>query len=327
MAENENPTKVEETAATDTPGEEQEELLSLESLDSAIEEADPEFSKSLGEIHPDDLAPGDIYNEGLETEYTLAEEVKLWENSQGKRAKFAKIFPFLPKISYFVKIKRAQFRLSVRKWKEQSIHNLKNAGPLTLAWLKEKVASLRSGIGEVLGVFKSFSGKKKAAFAGLLIVTGAAGFLLFKMVTKGLLPHQEDLFIASLADWSQQKVQYDPATERESFYDSTRLSQNILVMKKMIVNLKPSENSGPTPMGAFEFYVEGTVSEVVVEIKDRESEMEDLFMRTIEDMTYDQVSSAEGKQQLSGRLRQAVNKSLTKGHVRRVFLKTAIIKP
>ncbi|NUN04746.1 MAG: flagellar basal body-associated FliL family protein [Bdellovibrio sp.] len=327
MAENENPTKVEEIAATDVPGEEQEELLSLESLDSAIAEADPEFSKALDEIQPDDLAPIEIYNEGLETEYTLAEEVKLWQSSPGKRAKFAKFFPFLPKISYFLKIKRAQFRLNVRKWKEQSIHNLKNAGPLTLAWGKAKAASLRSGVGEVLGTFKSFSGKKKAAFAGLVVVTIGAGFILFKLVTNGILPHKEDLFIASLADWSQQKIQYDPVTERESFYDSTRLSQNILVMKKMVVNLKPSEGSGPTPMGAFEFYVEGTVSEVVVEIKDRESEMEDLFMRTIEDMTYDQISSAEGKQQLSARLRQAVNKSLTKGHVRRVFLKTAIVKP
>ncbi len=90
-------------------------------------------------------------------------------------------------------------------------------------------------------------------------------------------------------------------------------------MQKMTVNLRRSSESGPNPMGAFEFYVEGAASEVVVEIKDREPEMEDLFSRTIEDMTFDQVASGEGKKLLCDRLRKELNKVLTKGYVRRVF--------
>lgn len=80
-------------------------------------------------------------------------------------------------------------------------------------------------------------------------------------------------------------------------------------------------------MGAFEFFVEGTVNDVIVEIKDREPEIEDLFLRTIEEMNYDQISSGEGKKKLCEILRHEVNKILTKGQVRRIFFKTAIVKP
>lgn len=80
-------------------------------------------------------------------------------------------------------------------------------------------------------------------------------------------------------------------------------------------------------MGAFEFLVEGGAADVVVEIKDRESEIEDLFLRTLEEMTFEQVSSGEGKKQICDRLRKEVNRILTKGFVRRVFIKNAIVKP
>ncbi|MNT55538.1 flagellar basal body-associated protein FliL [compost metagenome] len=113
----------------------------------------------------------------------------------------------------------------------------------------------------------------------------------------------------------------------ELFYDSTRVSQNIMQLKKMVTNLKRSENSGANRMGAFEFYLEGTVAEVLVEIKDREPEITDLFLRTLGDTTYDQTVSAEGKVALCEKLRKNINGVLTTGKIRRVFFKTVIVKP
>ncbi|WII73471.1 flagellar basal body-associated FliL family protein [Bdellovibrio sp. 22V] len=327
MAENEDTTKVEEEKKDGAPEEASEDLLSLESLDEAIASEDPDFANSLNEIGPDDPANVEIYAEGSELEYTLADEVKLWKATPGVRAKAATFFPFLPKISYKIKMRRTVLRLSWLKWKEQARYNIRHAGPLLGAWFKKKLQSLKAGLGASLETFKSFTLVKKLAFFGLILVTAASVFVLYRVSTKGLLPHQEDLFISSMADWAQQKYTYDPKTEVESFYESTRASQNILVLKKMVVNLRRSSESGPNPMGAFEFYVEGAASEVVVEIKDREPEVEDLFLRTIEDMTFDQVASGEGKQLLCERLRKEVNKILTKGYVRRVFIKTAIVKP
>lgn len=218
-------------------------------------------------------------------------------------------------------------RLSWTKFKEQSIYNIRNAGPLLLGWSKKQIHKAKANIGEGLAAFKSFSLMKKLAFVGLLIATGASAVLFNKMANNKLFPSDNELFVPSLEEWAQAKYQYTPEDQMESFYDSTRTSQSIIEMKKFIVNLRRSNTSGPNPMGAFEFYVEGTVSESVVEIKDRESEMRDLFLRTIEDMSYDQVASGEGKRLLCDRLRKELNKVLTKGKVRRVFIKTAIIKP
>lgn len=327
LAEQENTTKVEEEIKDGATEGEGEDLMSLESLDSVLAEEDPDFAKSLNEIGPDVVGAGEIYEEGLELEYTLAEEEKLWQSATGFRAKLLKIFPFLPKISYKIKMKRTGLRLSFRKFKEQARHRIVNAGPLTLAWLKSALTGTKKTVGDGLTSFKGYSLLKKLSLLGLVVATGVAGFVLYRVSTKGLLPHREDLFVRSLADWSSQKYQYDPKTETEPFYDSTRAAQNIFLMKRMVVNLRRSGEAGANPMGAFEFYVEGAASDVVVEIKDREAEVEDLFLRTIEEMTFDQVSSAEGKQALCERLRKEVNKVLTKGYVRRIFIKTAIVKP
>lgn len=319
MVDNESPTKV-ENEKDGSPEEDSEEMLSLESLDSIIAEEDPDFAKSLNEIGPDENIDIEIYNEGLELEYTIADERKLWTGAPGIRKKLATVFPFLPAIAFKIKMKRTVARLKWVKWKEQAIENAKHAIPLLLAWSKQKVQ-------DGLQSFGQFSKLKKISFLGLILITGVSGYIVYRVATKGLLPQSEDLFIGSLAEWSQQKYQYDPRNEVESFYESPRTTQNILQLKKMIVNLRRSSESGETPMGAFEFLVEGAATEVIVEIKDREPEVEDLFLRTLEEMTFDQVASGEGKRLLCETLRKEVNKILTKGYVRRVFIKTAIVKP
>lgn len=314
-----NPTKVDETK----PAEDSEEnLLSLDSLDNILKEADPEFAKSLEEIGPDEAAAV-IYEEGLELEYTLADEQKLWDASTGKKKFFLKVLPFLPRISYRIKMILTVLRLQRVKLKA----NLRNAGPLTAAWMKNRLLKLKLGLGDLVSSFQAFSTAKKLLFFALVLATGASGFLIYRISTKGLIPASENLFLSSLEDWALNKYSWDPETQGEAFYDSLRASQSIFVMQKMVVNLRRSASSGPNPMGAFEFYVEGAATEVVIEIKDREPEMRDLFQRTIEETTFDQVSSGEGKQQLTERLRKDVNKVLTKGKVRRIFIKTAIIKP
>lgn len=317
MTDKQNPTKVENETSGKPEGE-SEELLSMESLDSIIASEDPDFAKSLEEIVP--VENIEIYNESLQLEYTLADEVKLWKEATGFRKKITTVLPFLPSLAYKMKMKRTVVRLRWVKWKAQALHNVKNAGPLLLAWSKKTIS-------DGLYAFGHFSKLKKLAFLGLIFLTAVGGFIVYRVATKGLLPHPEELFINSLAEWSQQQYHYDPNEEVEFFYESHRTTQHILLLKRMVVNLRRSSESGETPMGAFEFFVEGAASDVIVEIKDRESEVKDIFLRTIEEMTFDQVSSGEGKKFLCESLRKEVNKILTKGFVRRVFIKTAIVKP
>lgn len=329
LAENESSTKVESQKAATPENQEAghaeesaEELLSLDDLDGMIASEDPEFAESLNSIGPDDPS-SDIYIEGIEPEYTLEHELRQWKGATGLRGRLFKLFPFLPKASFKIKMKRIAFRLNLNKWQEQTIAGIKNAGPATLKKIKGVGGSLKEG----LSSFKTWSLKQKLTFVGLLVATVVGAFVIFRATTHHLVPPEKDLFMGSLAEWSEHNVQYDPKTDVELFYDSTRVSQNIMQLKKMVTNLKRSENSGANPMGAFEFYLEGTVSEVLVEVKDREPEITDLFLRILSDMNYDQMASAEGKVALCDKLRKSINGVLTTGKVRRVFIKTIIVKP
>lgn len=306
-------------------------LLSLESLDDVLMEADPEFASGLIEIGPDDPSAMYIYDPDLELTQTLEDEIRSWEHSTGLQKLIYKIFPFLPKLIF----KSRSFKgtlLEKRVKLEDKIRHFRKNGPREmLAFVKHTktsaVQAVSGSINSLLTTFKSFSLVKKILFVTLILITGASAALIYRISTKGLIAKSEGLFMTSMQDWSQKSIVYDPATESEAFYDSLRASQNILSLEKMIVNLRPSESSGSNPMGAFEFYVEGMAADVIVEIKDREPEMRDLFQRTIEESTFDFIASGEGKQQLTEKLRKEVNKILTTGRVRRIFIKTAIIKP
>jgi flagellar basal body-associated protein FliL len=333
--EKENPTKVGDEqnnkpnaeAANSGAESSEEELLSLENLDDMLAEVDPDFAKSLAEIGPDDSSIGEIYNEGVGLEYTLADEQKLWESVQGKKKALLKVFPFIPRISYRYKMAKTSFRLNRVKYRENLIHAIKNAGPSLGKWLKGGVTSFKTKMSTAMAAFGYFSMIKKLGFILLLVLTIGSAVLIQRIFSKGILHDEHGLFMSSFEEWADSSYSYNPSEGMESFYDSLRTPQNMLQLEKMIVNLRRSATSGVNPMGAFEFIVEGAASDVVVEIKDREPEMRDLFQRTIEEMTFDQVSSGEGKQLLCEKLRKAVNSVLTKGKVRRIFIKTAIIKP
>ncbi len=330
MAKVEDTTKVEATKETDTAQSganqnvdgESEDLLSLESLDNLIAEDDPEFANSLEAIGPDDGSI-DVFEEGLDLEYTLEQEIRNWKNGSTLRQNLFKILPLLPKYSYSLKMKRVALRLNIKRWKQQSVDLVFNIGPRS----KQAVISLGASLKSVLAKVKTFSATQKLMFVGLLLATVVGGFVIHRTLTHRLIPADQELFMGSMQEWSQRTGQFDPKLDTEYFYDSTRASQNIMQLKKMVTNLQRSPGSGSNPMGAFEFYVEGTVSEVLIEIKDREPEMVDLFLATLSEMTYDQIASAEGKQLLCDRLRKKMNGILTTGKVRKIFIKTAIIKP
>lgn len=325
MAENETTTKVEETESSEG---ESSDLLSVDSLDAIIAAEDPEFAKSLDEIKVDSAdIPVEIAEDGLDLEYTYEAEKKKWQEAGGLSARLARWFPLGPWISFQSRLRVTRLRLSLIRRKKKIIYVAKNLKPLTIQALKNSIQGLKSFISFVVSTFKEMRVVKKILFVLLVAATGAAGFFLFKMMSHGLIPEHQELFISSLSEWAQEKHQYDQNAPQESFYESTRTSQNIILLKKMIVNLRRSAESGANPMAAFDFLVEGAASEVVIEIKDREPEVRDLFMRTMEEMTFEQLSSGEGKKMLCDRLKKEINTILTQGFVRRVFIKTAIVKP
>jgi flagellar basal body-associated protein FliL len=138
---------------------------------------------------------------------------------------------------------------------------------------------------------------------------------------------QEQLFISSLEPLGGEVHTFNPNSESEAFYENTRFSKNLISMSPVNTNLRPSENSGDNPMLALEVTVEGLSADAIVEIKDRQAEFKDLLARLSEEKTYDELVTVEGKRILCDQFRDLLNANLTRGQVRRVLLKTFIIKP
>jgi flagellar basal body-associated protein FliL len=137
----------------------------------------------------------------------------------------------------------------------------------------------------------------------------------------------QNLFLNSLAELGSDLIDYNPNTEIEPFYDNPRFAKNLVTISPMHVNLKSSENSGDNPMLAIEITVEGLSPDAIIEIKDREAEFKDLLLRHTEGKTYDELVEVAGKQTLCEQYRDLLNSLLTQGQVRRVLLKSFIIKP
>lgn len=311
-----------ETADPAENSEEETSLLSLEEMDALLAQ-DADFSQSLSQLGPNEEIMMGLDEEDFALPQDFAEEVKYWKLARGRRSRIYHIFPPIVVLSYIWRT----LRMKSREFKVWALDFAVNFGPNTLKVLKRALSAAKENISEAMRSFRYFKPLKKLAVFGFIFLIIGSGFVVYRVSTKGLLPPQEELFIGSMEEWAEKSYSYNPETETEAFYESTHNSQNMISLTKMVVNLKRSAGSGPNPMGAFEFYVEGTASDVLVEIKDREGEVRDLFQRNLEDMNFDQVASPEGKQLLTEKLRKEVNKILSRGKVRRVFIKAALIKP
>jgi flagellar basal body-associated protein FliL len=191
-------------------------------------------------------------------------------------------------------------------------------------------AEIQKHINQSLVVYlkRPFDFKTNAKVVGLfwLLIALLLASLIFIWMNKGNLMNQA-LFIQSMESIGGPVHSFNPNTDNESFYDNTRFAKNLISMSALHVNLKPSENSTDTPMLAFEVTVEGLSADAIVEIKDRQAEFKDLLARLTETKTYDELVVPDGKHQLCDQYRDLLNANLTRGQVRRVLLKTFIIKP
>ena len=138
---------------------------------------------------------------------------------------------------------------------------------------------------------------------------------------------EENLFLNSYAEIGGDLRDFNPNDEVESFYDNLRFAKNLVTISAMHVNLKPSENSGTNPMLAIEITAEGLSADAIIEIKDREAEFKDMLLRLTEDKNYDELVEAQGKLALCDQYRDLLNAYLTRGQVRKILLKSFVIKP
>lgn len=215
---------------------------------------------------------------------------------------------------------------------------LKLKSGLFIAWLRSRANDLLSYSYEsaIQGkkkfkqgqeVFRTWPTSSKALFfGGILLFLSVIIFSYFAFVRKTLF-YKQEVFITSLDSIATQTWVTAEDKSRDTFYNSSRIPKNIFTLKKIIVNIQPSENSSTNPMVAVELSLEGNSTEVLLEIKDREGEILDQVQRTTETYTYDELNTQDGKKSLNDKVRSAVNRLLTLGKIRRVYIQNMIFKP
>ncbi|MBX2988774.1 MAG: flagellar basal body-associated FliL family protein [Bdellovibrionaceae bacterium] len=278
----------------------------LESLDEAIAAEDPDFKSGLDQMATE-ASSGEAQIELLDLDQLLKEQEEKSLKSRLRRL-------------------MRKFRNFITGLRTTSLHFLKNVLPLLL---KKVLGAVKAGLGVLQEGLRQFGFKPRAfklKVLGFAILCGASVATLMWVTRTALLTPKDQLFVQSLEELAEEKGEFEPQRQ-ENLYDSVRAAQNIVVTPKLVVNIRSSPSSGPNPMLAAELYVEGNSPDVIVEIKDREVEFRDGFMRTLEEFTYDEVASPEGKQRLLERLAREANRLVTKGRVRKLYFKTIILKP
>lgn len=297
-------------------------------IDAAIAEEDPEFLgqlKSVGEDAELSIAEFNITDEDA----ALADEKLAWQNGGRFKKIIFVLFPPAPLVSF--RLKRARYQILA--WFQATKVRVKNYLFFLIAAGREKgVAAIKMYFKRLKekseaasDKFRYLNWKMKLAFFGLLVLVVSSGLGIYLSLSGKLIPQRSDLFVHSLADVADQSFEIPTDSKSEPLYENLRVSQNLFLLPRLIVNLKRSQNSGSNPMGAFEFFVEGMTQEVLVEVKDRETEVRDQLARTVEEFTFDQVDSADGKKLLAEKIRKDLNSLLTSGKVRKVLIKTAVV--
>jgi flagellar basal body-associated protein FliL len=184
--------------------------------------------------------------------------------------------------------------------------------------------------GSITGQIKSFAGLGGLRkFSLILVLVGAVGTGLYirRIVTKGFIHEDTSLFLPSLEPIASEIIDIEPDAKMEPFYDNLRAIQNLILLPKMMVNLKRQGSPMANPMAAFELFIEGDSPEVAIEAKDKEVSVRDAIQRVVEEFTFDTLDTPEGKRAMSERIKKEVAKMFSTGGVRRIYIKTLVLKP
>lgn len=301
--------------------------LSLADLEKEINSVDPEFNQSLQELTA-------IKGSQLDASLDLEEDIptikgeKIKWNMQSGLLKYLKIvFPFIYYLTFSFRWILFKIKLYFTNLRVQIVYRFSQLGPQTIEFAKKKIPELIQNIKKPVSHFLNLKTPEKLSILGFTTFTILSIAVVTWFLKTDILKDRKDPFMLSMEELSSAKFIYEPGKNMESFYASSRVSQNVLSFPKIIANIRPSKNSESNPMIATEFYFEGFSPEVMIELKDREAEVKDLMINLASLTDYDTLSTPEGKLALLEKIKQKVNGLLTQGQIRKVYLKNIVIKP
>lgn len=294
--------------------------VSLEDLDKILSQEMPDLEhelKALREAGEDpavksaDLSGFDV-DENVEPSPPDTEPEKKLSFKELITAKIKRAFNWMMEALYQLPIKG--YKYSVKFIKEDA----KNI----LAALFYK---LNNGYSRARGWYRDQSIWQKLALLALAVIPAVIiATLLGKIpgIQLGKIEIHEGFAIGA-----DEEYKYETHNPFVPLSEEGQYPEHVVLITRVVVNVKPSESSGPNPMVAVRLYYELSTREGAVELKDREKEVRDLTQRVLETFDYDQIVSIEGKTTFKEALRREVSSILNNGVVKSIFIDDILIKP
>jgi flagellar basal body-associated protein FliL len=281
-------------------------------LDALLYSQDPKFKEKLSVLRQHEIKDVEIELDTF--------DLGALESLEDKRDKVSA--PSKEEASPKIPIK-----VRLMRWARENFQLDKN---VSQKLVQNIVHSIRNGLISAVHMVTRFN---KLSRTGKLLLFSMLGLtvllgLSIRLALRGeLLPDFTIRLLPTVAEKADASWNYPEDEQTDDFFSSTRHPEHIVLIERLVVNVKPSENSGKNPMGYFDFYVEGSSEKTAVELNDRKSEVKDVMQRTLEGITYDELVTVAGKNKLKLVMRKNLNTILTTGRVRRIFLKSIVIKP
>jgi flagellar basal body-associated protein FliL len=322
------PSPIEVPVPSETPiGAGSEPLeISPDEFDALLREEDPNFEKELAEIHADiQSASKDLDIPTLDVEGDLLKPMDT-EKDEAEPPQVPKGFFFSKLADLFRRLSAAlaEFRKSGLK---SFLLSLKKALPKLLSSLQNQIAKVGAAIRGFLGAILGLPLKTKISLVIGILLLAVSGTLIRSLMRGqiiGFAEHED--FISSFDQVAGKITEFSEDTEMEDFNSPLRHPEHIVLLHKIIVNLKASANSGSRPMAAIELYVEASNREAAIEIKDREREIIDVVSRVAESLPYDDIEQIAGKEKFKLILRREINQIMNTGRIQKVYFKTLFYK-
>ena len=177
-----------------------------------------------------------------------------------------------------------------------------------------------------LGWFSKQPRTSKFLIVAVAILAVGAVYMTRVAIRGSFLPTLERDFLYSFATGADATYKFEEGEAWQDLNDPLLHPEHIVLLERLVVNLK-NPGDGRNPMALLDLYVEGGSQDAAIEIKARDAEVRDMVLRTMEQMSYDELVTETGKSKLKVFLRKNLNDMITKGRVRRLFIKSIILKP
>ncbi len=291
-------------------------------VDRILAEEDPKFAEELKEIQAAEFKT-DVAIASVDIEAFLKEG----ETIKTKQVEVSKV-SLRERIVNAYERGHARISKVIDDFQNGSLFAAKTLGRLSLSILRGIFKYSLGAIGKLFSYLIHLPGRVKLLAVSVLLLLGASGFSIYISFRGHFLPQMGREYLNGFAEHADEIFEYSSSERKESFESAIRHPEHMYEFEKVVVNLRDPAQGERLPMGLFEFYIEMNSQDATVEMSERKTEAKHIIERVIEQLTYEELVSQNGKNKLKFIVRKELNDFLSKTHhVKQVYIKTFVLKP